>query len=116
MSPSTPSDPSTTGLGAVVDLALALVRGPGAAGRVLLGVAGAPGAGKSTLAEALVREVARREGPDAVAHVPMDGYHLADVQLDRLGLRARKGAPETFDALGYAALLRRLREDTGRDV
>jgi pantothenate kinase len=41
----------------------------------------------------------------------MDGFHLADVELDRLGLRDRKGAPETFDALGYAALLRRLVED-----
>jgi pantothenate kinase len=46
-----------------------------------------------------------------VAHVPMDGFHLADVELVRLGLRDRKGAPDTFDALGYAALLRRLRED-----
>ena len=40
-------------------------------------------------------------GEDWVAHVPMDGFHLADVQLDRLGLRHRKGAPETFDAAGY---------------
>ena len=42
----------------------------------------------------------------------MDGFHLADAQLDRLGLRSRKGAPETFDAEGYAALLRRLVERT----
>jgi pantothenate kinase len=48
---------------------------------------------------------------DWVTHVPMDGFHLADVELDRLGLRDRKGAPDTFDALGYAALLRRLHED-----
>ena len=41
----------------------------------------------------------------------MDGFHLADVELDRLGRRNRKGAPDTFDAAGYAALLRRLRED-----
>lgn len=86
------------------------------AGRALLGVAGVPGAGKSTFAEALTAELARRHGPGWVAHVPMDGYHLADVQLDRLGLRARKGAPETFDAEGYAALLLRLRTDTARDV
>lgn len=38
----------------------------------------------------------------------MDGFHLADVQLDRLGARGRKGAPDTFDATGYAHLLRRL--------
>ena len=74
----------------------------------MLGIAGAPGAGKSTLAEALVDGIARVQGPDWVAHVPMDGFHLADVQLDRLGARGRKGAPDTFDAEGYAALLRRL--------
>jgi pantothenate kinase len=72
--------------------------------RALLGVVGLPGAGKSTLAEELVR----RLGPLA-AHVPMDGFHLADVQLARLGLAERKGAPETFDSAGYLALLRRLR-------
>ena len=72
--------------------------------RRLLGIAGAPGAGKSTLAAALVRDF----GPSAVL-LPMDGFHLADVALDRLGLRDRKGAPETFDAWGYAALLARVR-------
>ncbi|GAA2906444.1 nucleoside/nucleotide kinase family protein [Actinoplanes cyaneus] len=69
----------------------------------VLGIAGPPGAGKTTLAQALVAAL-----PQAwVAHVPMDGFHLADVELERLGLRDRKGAPETFDAWGYAALLRR---------
>lgn len=46
-----------------------------------------------------------------VAHVPMDGFHLADQELTRLGRRDRKGAPDTFDPAGYAALLCRLRED-----
>jgi pantothenate kinase len=46
----------------------------------------------------------------------MDGFHLADAELDRLGRRDRKGAPDTFDAAGYAALLRRLREDTDEVV
>ncbi|WP_330285870.1 nucleoside/nucleotide kinase family protein [Streptomyces sp. NBC_00576] len=78
--------------------------------RAVLGVAGSPGAGKTTLAERLVRAL-NGDGAPWVAHVPMDGFHLADVELDRLGLRDRKGAPETFDAAGYAALLRRLRED-----
>jgi pantothenate kinase len=77
--------------------------------RALLGIAGSPGAGKTTLAGDLVRALTGT-GEPWVAHVPMDGFHLADVELDRLGLRDRKGAPETFDAAGYAALLRRLRD------
>jgi pantothenate kinase len=74
------------------------------AGVRLLGITGAPGAGKSTVAEALGLPV-----------VPMDGFHYADVELRRRGLLARKGAPETFDAEGYAVLLRRIRAGE-RDV
>jgi pantothenate kinase len=73
--------------------------------RVLIGIAGAPGAGKTTLADALV---ARLGGFPAAVHVPMDGFHLANVELARLGRTARKGAPDTFDPLGYAALLGRI--------
>lgn len=83
--------------------------------RAILGVAGSPGAGKSTLAACLVREL-NGSGEPWVAHVPMDGFHLADAELERLGLRDRKGAPETFDAAGYAALLRRLRDDDPADT
>ncbi|MEV7245361.1 nucleoside/nucleotide kinase family protein [Streptomyces sp. NPDC093248] len=83
--------------------------------RALLGVTGGPGAGKTTLAERLVRAL-NGDGPSWAAHVPMDGFHLADAELDRLGRRDRKGAPDTFDAAGYAALLRRLREETGEVV
>ncbi len=83
--------------------------------RAVLGITGSPGAGKSTLAERLVREL-NGGGQAWVAHVPMDGFHLADAELDRLGRRNRKGAPDTFDAAGYAALLRRLHEETGGDV
>lgn len=82
-------------------------------GRHLIGVCGAPGAGKTTLTEALVAGLAASpppgEGASWVAHVPMDGYHLADVELARLGRLDAKGAPDTFDAHGYAALLERLR-------
>ena len=72
-------------------------------GRALLGLVGPPGAGKSTLAAALQAEFAK-----VAQVVPMDGFHLADVELERLGRRDRKGAPDTFDAHGYVALLRRL--------
>jgi len=76
--------------------------------RRIIGVAGAPGAGKRTYAERLVAE-SERDGVPA-AYVAMDGFHLADTALTALGILDRKGAPETFDAWGYAALLRRLRE------
>ncbi len=106
----------TGGLDALVEAALSLVPPDDAPGRAVVGIAGAPGAGKTTLAEALVEAVAERCGPAYVAHVPMDGFHLADAQLDRLGLRDRKGAPDTFDAEGYAATLARLRSETGAPV
>ena len=81
-------------------------------GRAVLGITGSPGAGKSTLAEALVRELAAApppgHGAEWIAHVPMDGYHLADVELARRGRLDAKGAPDTYDAHGYAALLERL--------
>lgn len=85
---------------------------------MVLGVVGAPGAGKSTLAEQLVAalspELAGPAGPagptgEGAALVGMDGFHLAQATLERWGRADRKGAPDTFDAGGYVALLRRLR-------
>jgi pantothenate kinase len=73
--------------------------------RTIIGLAGPPGSGKSPLAAALVQEL----DPAAVL-VPMDGYHLSNQVLESLHRRDRKGAPDTFDAAGYVALLRRLRQ------
>ncbi len=77
---------------------------PGAVRRIL-GITGPPGAGKSTLAEAVVAELS-----EVSVLVPMDGFHLAQAELERLGRANRKGAPDTFDSAGYAALLRRLHD------
>ena len=80
-------------------------------GRKILGIVGPPGAGKSTLAQALLEYLGGR----AVA-VPMDGFHLANAELARLGLAGRKGAEDTFDSAGYVALLRRLRARPADEV
>lgn len=82
--------------------------------RFLLGIAGAPGAGKSTVAEQVAQR-ARREGIEA-AVVAMDGWHLAHSTLLRLGLVDVKGAPHTFDAAGFLVALRRLRDPGGATV
>lgn len=91
--------------------------------RHLVAVAGAPASGKSLLSAAL-RDTLQRAGHRAEV-VPMDGFHLDNTVLDARGLRARKGAPETFDAEGFIALIARLRGgaevvypvfDRGRDL
>ena len=75
---------------------------PGLPSGRLLGVTGAPGAGKSTLAAALL------EAGLVASTLPMDGFHYAAVELIRRGLLGHKGAPDTFDAEGYVALLGRV--------
>lgn len=72
--------------------------------RTLLGITGPPGAGKSTLARAIVREVG-----NAARLVEMDGFHLAQFVLAALGRESRKGAIDTFDAAGFLTLIQRLR-------
>ncbi|WP_199190237.1 nucleoside/nucleotide kinase family protein [Cryobacterium sp. N22] len=107
-----------------------------AEGRIVVGIAGSPGAGKTTLAERVARRVTElaAAGPDAAGvslaaavtsadaavplavHLPMDGFHLANATLDRLGRHDRKGAIDTFDGWGFVALLRRLTAETDHPV
>lgn len=95
-----------------LDQLIGRARGLASGGRRrLLGITGPPGAGKSFVAKAIARAL----GPDA-AVVGMDGFHLVNSELERLGRRDRKGAPDTFDGAGYVALLRRLREPAGETV
>ncbi len=78
--------------------------------RFIVGIVGFPGAGKSTLAEGLVRSLNAILEPEQKAQIlPMDGYHLPNETLDKLGLRALKGIPDTFDARGFIELLTRIR-------
>jgi len=79
--------------------------------RKLLGLVGPPGGGKSTLAQALLAAL-----PGRAVVVPMDGFHLANAELARLGCADRKGAPDTFDSAGYVALLRRLKVQHGDET
>jgi pantothenate kinase len=85
--------------------------------RRVVGIAGPPGAGKTTLVEGVLAAAAadqRLRG--RIAHLPMDGFHLTNAVLDRLGRRDRKGAPDTFDARAYAAVLAAVREVPRRVV
>jgi pantothenate kinase len=93
----------------LLDRVHALAAGPD---RRVLGIVGGPGAGKSTLAAA----VGERTDPARVAVVGMDGWHLANSTLERLGRLERKGAPDTFDAAGYVAFLERFRSDAGTTI
>jgi pantothenate kinase len=101
---------------------LARVRALAAAARAdgrrrVLGIAGPPGSGKTTLVAALLAATAGDAGVAGhLAHVPMDGFHLPDADLVRLGRRDRKGAPDTFDAAAYAVVLGSVREVPRHEV
>lgn len=92
----------------LVERAAALAGGPG---RRILGIAGAPASGKSTLAVQVSAELDRR-APGTVTLLGMDAFHLAQRILDRRGQADIKGAPQTFDALGYLRTLERIRNTT----
>jgi len=93
--------------------AAALIR-PGR--RTVLGLTGSQGAGKTTLAVRLAERVNASLGAGTAVHLPMDGFHLANVTLDRLGRHDRKGALDTFDGWGFVALLRRARTEIDHEV
>lgn len=90
------------------DLARRVLGLLGGNSRIILGITGSPGAGKTTLARQLVEHLNEDEGMPRAVYLPMDGFHLANATLDRLGIHDRKGAIETFDGWGFVALLNRV--------
>ena len=94
---------------------LDVVRQRGASARSITAIAGPPGAGKSTLAEALALKL-NDERTGSAAVLPMDGYHFDDRILVPRGLRPRKGAPETFDVEGFHHMLQRLRRNEEAEI
>ncbi|MBV2142235.1 nucleoside/nucleotide kinase family protein [Falsochrobactrum sp. TDYN1] len=85
-------------------------------GRLIVAIAGPPGAGKSTISKFL-REAINKGGDGPSVVIPMDGFHLDNAILDQKGLRSRKGSPLTFDCAGFSILLERLRNASeGEDI
>ena len=80
--------------------------------RVILGIVGKPGSGKSTLSKNLIESF----GITNTVIVPMDGFHLSNLQLDNLNRKNRKGAIDTFDVEGYVSLLERIKNDAESDI
>ncbi|WP_370055602.1 nucleoside/nucleotide kinase family protein [Leifsonia sp. EB41] len=84
--------------------------------RAIVGIAGSPGSGKTTLARAVVGAANEQAGEPVAAYLPMDGFHLADATLEALGRHDRKGAIDTFDGWGFVALLERVHGERDHPV
>lgn len=104
-----------TGTRTDLDTLVRILTDRGRAGRSITAVAGAPGAGKSTLADGLAESLNDAD-PGSAAVLPMDGYHFDDLVLNARGWRPRKGAPHTFDVDGFAHMLRRLAANDAAEV
>jgi pantothenate kinase len=104
-------DPST--VDTLAERAVGLL---GGASRIIVGITGSPGAGKTTLAKELVDRLNAGGGGARAVYLPMDGFHLANAALDRLGIHDRKGAVDTFDGWGFVALLARVLDEQDHTV
>jgi len=98
---------SLTSLEEVVSRAKSLMDGE----RKIVGLIGKPGAGKSTLSAQLIQQLG-----DQAAILNMDGYHLSNSALGELGRADRKGAPDTFDALGFTEILKRVKHEVDKNI
>lgn len=98
---------SLTSLDEVITRARSLMTGE----RKIVGLIGKPGAGKSTLSAQLIDQLG-----DQAAILNMDGYHFSNLALRELGRADRKGAPDTFDALGFTAILKRVKNQVDQDI
>ena len=83
-----------------------------ASSRVIIGIVGKPGGGKSTLSKYLLKEM----DPTLVSVVPMDGFHLSNKVLKALGRSERKGAQDTFDVKGFTTLIQRIKLDSADPI
>ena len=114
MSPTVRVDKVTALISSLVDQLARRLEADGAPARLVVGLVGAPGSGKSTIASEL--ETRLKEAGLLAGLVAMDGFHLSDAVLDELDRHDRKGAPDTFDIDGYLAILDRVRTDGARQV
>lgn len=79
--------------------------------RLIVGIAGCPGAGKSTISELILKALQKNKISENSVLVPMDGFHLDNRVLKKRNLLSKKGAPETFDVNGYIELLNRIQNN-----